>query len=99
MTVRQVVKFSEAFEDEYGQFDRIKEDKPSSRKDLCAFIKLDHLVPPAYKWEDIVTGSEHDEFFLSPDMDKFAKVATETDVLYLVRCGVMFSEDGMSMFS
>ena len=99
MTVKQIVKFSEAFGDDYGQFYRIKEHKPSSRMDLCAFIKLDSMVEPSYKNEDIVTASEHDEFYLSPDMYKFAEVATEADVLYLIRCGVMFSEEGMSMFA
>jgi hypothetical protein len=73
-------------------------DAPSKRADLAAFILLDKLQPGG---GDIVSASEHDEFFLSIDCDELAKVATLEDVRNLRRCGVMFSEsdDCLSMYS
>lgn len=75
------------FTADYGKFDRVQ--KPlHSRPDLCAFLLLDRLVPGE---GDIVTAAEHDEFFLATNCDELAKVATEDDILTLVRCGVSFS--------
>ena len=83
--------------DEYLAFDRV-ENKLHARPDLCAFLLLDKLVPG--EGEDIISASEHDQFYLSVEPDELAEVATEDDILTLVRCGVMYSEDeGLSMFS
>jgi hypothetical protein len=65
---------------------------PSRRPDLCAFIRLDKMFP-AEHYEDIICGTNHDEIFLNVSVDSFKNVATDEDVLYLVRCGVRFVRD------
>jgi hypothetical protein len=48
----------------------------------------------------MVSAAEHDEIYLSIDMEDFAKVASEEDILFLTRCGVRFDEeyDCLAMF-
>jgi hypothetical protein len=74
------------------------ENKLSSRPDICAFILLDKLIPNVRR--DIVCAAEHDEIFLDADCEKLAEVATEEDVLTLVRCGVHYDGDSdrLTMF-
>lgn len=84
----------ETHESEYLEFDRV-EDKLHHRPDICAFIKLDQIVPDK---GDMVTAAGHDEIFLSTSCDDFAEVATEDDVIYLLRCGVVFSADYDSLY-
>lgn len=83
------------FEDEYLKFERISEPR-HVRPDIAAFVLLHSLVPGA---SDIVAAAEHDQIWLDTDPEELAKVATEADVLELVRCGVMFDGDGLSMFA
>ena len=87
----------EKFSDEYIQFERV-EGKLHARPDLCALTLLDLLVPGN---TDIISAAEHDVFYLDIDLEKLAEVATEDDILLLVRCGVMY--DGayncLSMFA
>lgn len=95
-----MLNLSEEFEKvspAYGAFDQIK-NPPSMRPDLCAFILLDKIVPGT---GDMITASEHDEFFLCTDCEALAQIATAQDILYLTRCGVIYSEeyDCLSMFS
>ena len=82
------------FDDEYLKFSRI-ESAPSRRPDICAFLLLDRLVPG---WTDIIGSSEHDEIFLNVDVEKLASCATEENIRYLIRCGVHYGEEGLSMF-
>ena len=72
------------YRDEYLEFKKV-ENKLSSRPDLHAFILLDRLVPGH---RDIVTEAAHDEIFLDTDTEELAKVATEEDIISLIRCGV-----------
>ena len=72
------------------KFEQI-ENPPSKRADLCAFLKLDQLVPGK---TDMVSNAEHDEIFLEVSPEELAKVATEEDIIYLIRCGVNYNEDG-----
>jgi len=81
------------FEADFIKFDRIA-DPPSMRSDICAFLLLDKLVPGTI---DMVTAAEHDEIWLQVDCDVLAKVATEDDILYLVRCGVRYDDDTDSL--
>ena len=76
-------------DDQYLKFERI-EAPPCARPDLCAFLKLNELVPGKI---DIVSAAEHDEIYLEVSPDALAKVATFEDVVYLSRCGVRFSPD------
>ena len=81
----------EQYEGEFLNFDRVPEDrKLSARKDLCAFLLLDRLVPGV---SDIVSASEHDVIYLETDTEKLAEVATPDDVLTLARCGVMWDDE------
>lgn len=95
----------EAVNEEHHKFDRIpKRDRPSRRADLCAFIRLDKLVPePAagYGADAMISCSEHEEIYLGIDPEALNKVATDEDILYLVRCGVFYdtSVDSLSMFT
>ena len=81
--------------DEYLKFDERVEPKRSKRADLHAFLLLDELVPGA---RDIVACAEHDEIYLDVDLRDLAKVATEEQVIELVRCGVRVDEHGLCMF-
>jgi hypothetical protein len=80
--------FEKIEEEEYGKFDRV-ENPPSTCADLCAFILLDKLVPGK---RDIVTHAEHDQIWVGVSCDELKEVATEEDILYLVRCGVFLND-------
>ena len=95
MTREELEATFEKFDKEHGKFNRAKS-PPSKRPDLCAFLLLDRLVPGN---RDIIGDARHDQFFLSIDLDELAAVATESDILTLVRCGVMIDEDGLAMFA
>lgn len=86
------------FEGEYLKFERVV-DKLHSRPDLCAFLLLDKLLP--HSGNDMVCAAEHDEIFLDADFDKLGEVATEADILTLVRCGVFYDSetDSLSMLA
>lgn len=70
-----------------AQDDRIK-----GRADLHAFNLLDRLAP-SEGGGDLISASEHDEFFLDVDLEALAKAATPEDITMLVRCGVRYSKD------
>lgn len=88
-------KFGSNGECEFLKFERVIEPL-SKRPDLCAFLLLDRLVPDT---RDIVSAAEHDEIFLNVDVNELALVATDGDILTLVRCGVMFNDGSLSMFA
>lgn len=87
----------EQHEDEYLKFDRVEE-KRHARPDLCAFLLLDSLLPGN---RDMVCAAAHDEIYLDADCDLLADVATEADILTLVRCGVRYDEQNecLTMFA
>lgn len=62
------------------------ENKPSNRKDLCAFILLDKLFPSNKK---IISCSEHDCVYINVSMEELTEL-TEDDAIYLRRCGLGF---------
>lgn len=82
---------------EFVKFERV-ENLLSHRPDLHAFLLLDRLVPPK-KGIDIVAGAEHDEIYLETDPVELAAVATEADIVDLIRCGVRLGEFGLCMFA
>lgn len=87
-----------AVDDEFGKFDRVT-NKLSNRSDLHAFILLDKLMPGGdWPFPDLIAAAEHDQIYLSIDCDKLNDVITDEQVLELVRCGVMYSEDSLSLF-
>lgn len=68
----------------------------ANRADLHAFMLLDSLVPCTH---DMVSAVEHDEIFIEVSLDKLAAVATEEQMVELIRCGVRLSEyDCLAMF-
>lgn len=79
---------------DYLRFERV-EAKLHPRPDLCAFLLLDKLVPN--DGCDIVCVAEDDEVFLDADCEKLAEVATEDDILTLMRCGVRYDSDNDSL--
>ena len=94
------IKLRDLFEkygDEYIRFERI-ENKKSSRPDIHAMILLNEIVPGD---RDIVSASEHDEFWLDIDCEKLAEIITDEQVIELRRCGVHYDEevDSLGMFT
>lgn len=87
----------EKYENESGKFDRI-ENPSTTRHDLFAFLLLDALLPSSN--EDIVACAEHDQIWLDIDLEKFAEIATEDDIVNLMRCGVWLDAytGSLSMF-
>jgi len=84
----------ESFDDDFLKFEKV-ESKLNPRADLCAFLLLDKLIPGT---ADMVSGGEHDGIWLDTDCDKLAEIATEADILTLVRCGVRYEDDSLAMF-
>jgi len=79
----------ESVVEEFLHFERIQ-NPPSQRADLCAFLLLDKLVPEK---RDIISCAEHDQIWLDVSDDDLAEVATEDDIVYLLRCGVWHDDD------
>lgn len=80
---------NEKYEDEYLKFEKV-ENKHTNRPDLHAFILLDKLLPGK---RDIIEAAEHDEIYISTNLDKLAEVITEEQCVDLIRCGVRYSGD------
>ena len=97
-----MISLEEVFEkysddgDEFLKFDRV-ENPLSTRPDLCAFLLLDKLLPLSNR--DMISDASHDQIYLEVDCEELAKVATEEDIITLIRCGVILSEDYLYMFT
>jgi hypothetical protein len=87
----------DATEDDFLDFEKV-ENPLSQRPDLHAFMLLDRLVPGK---RELISASEHDEFYLSVDCEELSKVATLEIVRELHRCGVRYSAeyDCLCMFA
>lgn len=83
------------FDEEYLNFDCV-EAKPHPRRDLCAFMLLDALVPGHHP---LILAAEHDVVYLDIDCTALATVASEADIRTLVRCGVRFDGEHLSLFA
>lgn len=60
------------------------------RPDLCALLYLDKMMPGT---EDIIGScTSNGDAILNVDMAAFANKATKKDIIYLIRCGVVYSE-------
>ena len=95
MTLDELYALFEKHSDEYLKFERIV--APLSRRpDLHAFILLDRLVPGK---TDMISGARHDEIFLDVELDDLAVVATEENIIDLIRCGIRESEESLAMFA
>ncbi len=87
----------EQFEDEFLKFDRVKV-KRSKRRDLHAFMLLDEILPGV---RPLIAASEHDEFYLDINCDKFEEIVTDEQIKELHRCGVRHDDgyDCLCMFA
>lgn len=87
----------DTYHDEYLKFDRVQ-NKTSNRADLHAFMLLDKLVPGKC---DIVSAASHDEIWMGVSPDDLSKVATEEQIIELIRCGVRYDSDtdSLAMFA
>lgn len=84
----------ESFSEDYLKFE-LYTDPPHDRPDIAAFILLSKLVPePGHS---IIAAAEHDEIWLSTDVEKLANVATEEDIRNLRRCGVRYDRSVHSL--
>lgn len=97
MKTKEVAKLYEKYNDEFSEFEKV-EPKRSQRPDLHAFLLIDELVPGN---EDIISASEHDQFWISVDGEKLRKKLTEKLIIELNRCGVIYDEeyDGFYVFT
>jgi hypothetical protein len=87
----EVSELFEKHDEEYHKFDRIlPSERYSNRNDLCAFMYLDKKFDGT---GDIVGAAEHDIIYL----DGNAEELTEDDVIYLLRCGVLYGDDSLYM--
>ena len=68
----------------------------SQRPDLHAFLLLDALQPGD---GDIVSGAEHDTFYMHTNIEKLADVITEDQVVELLRCGILLDPLGDFLYS
>ncbi len=93
------MKFFEEFEGEYLKFDRV-ENKLSQRPDVHAFIMLDQMFPET-KPRDLISGANHDEFYLRIDADDLFEKATKEQLIDLHRCGLLYNaeEDYLYFFA
>lgn len=66
------------------------------RPDLCALLYLANMMPGN---EDIILScTSKGEAILNVDMGAFANKATNKDIIYLIRCGVVYSEITKCLF-
>jgi hypothetical protein len=89
-----LVERFDAVHDEFLKFERI-ENKRNTRSDMHAFLLIDELMPGT---DDIVCSCEYDQIYLAGDLEEINDIITDEQVLELVRCGVMISDDSLSMF-
>ncbi len=94
MTVEEMCAIAEKVEFSYDSFKAI-EPKRSKRRDLHAMLLLDELVPGEC---GIISCAEHDEIWFDTEPEALAKVVNEDQIAELVKCGVCFSDDSLSMF-
>lgn len=96
-----MINLEEVFErhsdEEFIKFERV--DNPlHDSPDMAAFLLLSKLVPNPGR--DMVSSANRDQIWLSTDTERLAEVATEEDIITLIRCGVMFDSDAdcLSLF-
>lgn len=105
-----MLNLEEVFEkhkEEFLKFERI-ESPAHAVPDICAFLLLADLDvlqrasggESRGKQMDIVACAEHDQIWLNANCCELAEIATEEQIIYLARCGVMYESDteSLSMF-
>lgn len=87
-----MINIKQIFEDNFNEMGRFEDVKVkfSNKPDVHAFILLDKLVPDN---NNVIVTASHDEIFLSAGLEELAKVATEEDIIDLIRCGIRYDGD------
>lgn len=100
MNIEELGELFDKHTKEYLHFERI-ESPLHGCPDICAFLVLSNLVPEhVAKHRDIISASEHDEFYLAIEPRQVLDTITEDIVITLIRCGLRYSpDDGFKMFS
>lgn len=80
----------EKHDEEFCRFERIENPK-CKRPDLYAMTILDRLCPGE---GDLIVRTDFDSFTFSISVDQLEGVATEEDIITLIRCGVTFYSCG-----
>lgn len=84
LTINDIYKHHE----EYLKFDRV-ENPLHPRPDICALLMLDKIMPKSSG--NIISDAFHEEVFLAVDVDTFLIIATEEEVIDLIRCGITYN--------
>jgi len=84
MTRDEMIDLFQKHDSEYLKY------KGKGPPDLAALNLLNSLCPST---SDIIAAAEHDEYWLSTSPQKFAKDATESDIVFLIQCGLRYDED------
>lgn len=94
MTKEELIELFKKHDDSY-----LEKPEGQQRRDLDAFNLIDRLCPGDGR--DMISASEHDEFWLRVTLDDLAEVATEEDVIFLTQCGARIDdyEEGLAFFS
>lgn len=90
MTSDELQALFETHDDKYTKFEEYVKNPLSKRPDLHAFLLLDKLVPGD---RDIISASEHDEFYIDIDLEELAEKITEEQVIELIACGAIYSSE------
>ncbi len=104
MTKEEFAQIFTEHEDDFLKFDETIGNRfgcPTKRPDLYAFLLLDRLLcDEADIHHDIIGSAEHDEIFLSVNVEKLAAVIAKEQVIDLIRCGVRWDSecDSLCMF-
>ena len=78
--------------DEYLEFLMIPDkDRMSNRPDLCALLYLEERLGAE---NNVLSGLYRDRVYLN--YDKLERL-TEKDVIYLLRCGVLYDEESLHL--
>ena len=80
----------ELCDEEFLKFKRVAQPL-SKRRDLHAFMLLDQLDPESTG--DIISASEHDEYWIDIDVDRVMENATEEQLRDIFRCGIRYDNE------
>lgn len=102
MTIEELNDFFSRDHDGHDHTDGWKyvQGRRASRRDLHAMLLIDALLPAASFGEDVVSASQHDQFWVFPDPHQLAPHLTEETCLELLRCGLCYQEgEGFYFFA
>jgi hypothetical protein len=88
--IEDIRAFFEKHENTEYNYPECVKNKHSQRPDLNALMLLDELFPGS---KDIIAYASHHQITLSMRPKDLAKVATEDQVIELIRCGLRIDDD------